>query len=689
MSATLVTKPHFFKPLLPGFEDDFVIPAAYSKHLKGQQCGNAMLGSRKGGKLWPVKINGRRFEDGWKEFVDDHQLQIGDFLVFRHDGGLVFYVLVFDRSTCEREYSPFNATEEENLEIQEEIFEDSSNNGKTMEEMEKTKTSSGATERENPCSVIQLTSNSLKKSRLHIPRKFAMEHGLDGRCCSMILKDEEGRCWPALLYKNSNGKTYVAGGWASFCVAHKLKAGDLLIIELTENDTIPVLKMRRLQEHREVKQEIMDFDNAEDDSLVPGHLHASTEASNLEKSHPQVPDGGAEKSGLGKETEKKKVERRCEAKASLSTLEYPSFVITLEQGNAKSDRVYIPQNFAREHGLYSRCSLLYLKDENGYCWPAKLLHSRLRSGATCVADGWSCFRIAHDLRSGDSVIFELIKFGMVPILKVRKLQKNPEVREEVVNQNDAQADSSLPEHVHAATEASNLEKSQPQIPDGGPEKSGCYTLSPLRSPLMNHYGQLRQKKKKKKKKKKGKTKFEGKAGFSGSQYPHFVMNFTAYGAKCPLLSIPMEFARVNGLKSRCCKVVLLSEHGMVRVARLGFKQRDGQAYIKDGWTAFRISNSIKEGDSCLFELIRDGEKPVLKITKCAQELKLNPMPQKESTNTALAGSLSINPRAHVTVHESYDNNKRPVCNNLIHLRDEMASKPEMSWNSSGKERSRS
>ena len=87
------------------------IPISFFKHLKGEECEKAVLRSLSG-KLWHVKINGRRFEDGWKEFAKYHALHVGDFLVFRHEGNMVFDVMVFDPSTCEREYTSFDVKQE-------------------------------------------------------------------------------------------------------------------------------------------------------------------------------------------------------------------------------------------------------------------------------------------------------------------------------------------------------------------------------------------------------------------------------------------------------------------------------------------------------------------------------------------------------------------------------------------------
>ncbi|XP_065851330.1 B3 domain-containing protein REM5-like [Euphorbia lathyris] len=271
MSRTLLTEPCFFQPLLPGFEDNFLIPIAFSKYLNGQVCEKAMLRSRKGKKLWPVKINGRRFGDGWKKFVEDHGLKIGEFLVFRYKGDLIFNVMVFDRSTCEKEYAPPTALEEEKIQIQEQNLQEDSTCGKEVKTGLKAKASPSIVEYpscvkeeeieieeqtlpndstrgkevktrleekassstlENPHCVIELSRDSFIKTELY------------GRSCSMILQDEEGKCWPSKLkFRSSNGKTLIRDAWKSFRDAHKLKLGDSIIVELAKNGQIPVLKL--------------------------------------------------------------------------------------------------------------------------------------------------------------------------------------------------------------------------------------------------------------------------------------------------------------------------------------------------------------------------------------------------------------------------------------------------------------
>lgn len=130
------TNPHFFQPLLPGYHSHLVrlslclsstsklmvsflktffcmllqiIPVTFfSKHMKGKSKNKtARLRSDASDRTWEVEIDhGRRLTGGWKEFVTAHDLRVGDVLVFRLEGDLVFHVTPLGPSCCEIEYTP-------------------------------------------------------------------------------------------------------------------------------------------------------------------------------------------------------------------------------------------------------------------------------------------------------------------------------------------------------------------------------------------------------------------------------------------------------------------------------------------------------------------------------------------------------------------------------------------------------
>ena len=59
--------------------------------------------------FWLVKVgyfndNKLHWKDKWEKFCEDHGLQVGDYLVFRHHQNLVFDVFIFDPTACERPF---------------------------------------------------------------------------------------------------------------------------------------------------------------------------------------------------------------------------------------------------------------------------------------------------------------------------------------------------------------------------------------------------------------------------------------------------------------------------------------------------------------------------------------------------------------------------------------------------------
>ncbi|CAL9201237.1 unnamed protein product [Musa hybrid cultivar] len=101
------SSPHFVKVFFPELCSEYLkIPPAFRVHLENESLGMVSLRGPSG-KIWDVELvdssNGLRFESGWKEFVVDHAMEIGDFLVFRLEGCSCFSVLVFDATACEKE----------------------------------------------------------------------------------------------------------------------------------------------------------------------------------------------------------------------------------------------------------------------------------------------------------------------------------------------------------------------------------------------------------------------------------------------------------------------------------------------------------------------------------------------------------------------------------------------------------
>lgn len=86
----------------------------FSDHIEGKHEDKIVkLRSDASKRKWKVKMEGQRLTEGWKEFVEAHNLRIGDFVVFRHEGDMKFHVTALGPSCCEIQYAPSGFRDED------------------------------------------------------------------------------------------------------------------------------------------------------------------------------------------------------------------------------------------------------------------------------------------------------------------------------------------------------------------------------------------------------------------------------------------------------------------------------------------------------------------------------------------------------------------------------------------------
>lgn len=81
----------------------------FSQNLKERNVKKAVIESCQGSWEVGVARTGEGtlyFEGGWEEFVKDHNLKVGEFLVFKHLGRMVFHVKVYEPLGCEKAFPP-------------------------------------------------------------------------------------------------------------------------------------------------------------------------------------------------------------------------------------------------------------------------------------------------------------------------------------------------------------------------------------------------------------------------------------------------------------------------------------------------------------------------------------------------------------------------------------------------------
>ncbi|EFH46655.1 hypothetical protein ARALYDRAFT_355494 [Arabidopsis lyrata subsp. lyrata] len=458
-------KPHFLKPILPGFKTYILIPKAfYSKYLEGRQEGNAAeLRSDASEITWNIKIDGRRMTKGWEEFAVGHNLQVGDILVFRHEGNLLFHVTPFGLSCCEILYSQND----------EKVVKDKTGKVTRYKTVKKTA--------KNECS-------SVDTDFVYLPRGFTTSSGLSKLCNEIILMDEKSR--PSTL---------------KLCY-HKSRKPPVLRIYPLERDEDNIgnhsKKIKQEVEHETVKEETnVESGKLKRDGLLkkdPQKVCSSSHdtifvvpgtASNQRNDSFHLPKGFTTSSGLSKLCKKiifmdekdnrftvrrgwrgfccrnghktgcflrlilvrngktpvlrifplekdessigknsKEIKQEVEHESakeeknveSLSLSDNSSFVVSVTVSNLREDILYLPIRLSRSNILDKKFHEISLMNKQGRTWTLSLKYSK-SSGKFRITHGWKSFCEANGQNAGCTFLFNLVRNRTSPVLLMTSL----------------------------------------------------------------------------------------------------------------------------------------------------------------------------------------------------------------------------------------------------------------------------
>nr|XP_033511428.1 B3 domain-containing protein REM10-like isoform X10 [Nicotiana tomentosiformis] len=378
-------KPHFFKPILPGFKHALKIPKGFLKYLKGHEHEHAVL--RRGSKKWLVKLNGQRLEEGWEKFAEEHGLQLGDLLIFRHEGEMEFEVTIFDSSHCDREYAEYLQDEEDAHTVKDP--------SKKFEIKEAAP--------QNPIGqshvVCTVRSYCFSKSYFRLPGKFTKANGLKNKKCGLIIRGERQRSWNLKLY-TSYSQVYIGGKWGEFRDANDIKVGDRIMFEVVANGERPIWKFHHLRKNASLQPEGMKTNSDTERVSTP-----EKPKSNIISSREAVPNVEAAKD---------------------MHLGHPHFICTMKPYYLSKHFLRVPSPFARQHGLRDRKCTIMIRDEQR-SWTFTLYSC---GTVTYIGGGWRDFCIANCLKEGDRVMFGIVANGEKPILKFHDLRENALLRPE-------------------------------------------------------------------------------------------------------------------------------------------------------------------------------------------------------------------------------------------------------------------
>uniref|UniRef100_A0A1D1YTV3 B3 domain-containing protein Os11g0197600 n=1 Tax=Anthurium amnicola TaxID=1678845 RepID=A0A1D1YTV3_9ARAE len=284
----------FFKVFFPGLNSkQLEISPAFRRHIHCTRPASTCFLTGPSKNIWRVGMikneKGVFFRDGWEEFVRDHSLQTGEFLVFEYQGGSRFRVLIFDASMCEKEDAfdvsssrvldaaegskprgkvkeePFSATQKHECGCCPPWKGDSSPKAKrkplkkhymgvwisqrrpiTKVEIDRAHHEAFSFKSIHPFLVQVMRKYDVYFGHtMSVPLSFSRRHLPTNR--KMTLWDPTGKPW-TVNYITCTGQCFFSGGWRKFALANFLEQGDACVFELIKADEIHVHIFRVVDE---------------------------------------------------------------------------------------------------------------------------------------------------------------------------------------------------------------------------------------------------------------------------------------------------------------------------------------------------------------------------------------------------------------------------------------------------------
>nr|KAJ0217685.1 hypothetical protein LSAT_V11C300145810 [Lactuca sativa] len=404
---------HFFKFIAPGFKFDLSLPSSFLTQLNCGRCSKATLS--RGRHEWSVDIDDGVFGDGWRRFVRENGVQEFDFIVFKHKGGMNFDFLVFDQSTCERQYPDIS----DEMEVEEpptisdtirthsklsvvtvlwfgisygniylefdfhllyDIVKEPKNlkkhkrNDYASQDQQKfqvkketgstIKKATSSTLKDHPYFISTLKPTCFKKFFLQLPLHFAKRSRL--KTGEMIIVDDKDRSWKVQLNKKDERCFLLGCGLRAFLVANELKVGDALKFELIEKE--------------KNKPPVVSFSCTY--FLFLFFVFSLSSLTPIEE------DG-----------------RRY-------------LIGKLKSYNVRKSYLYLPQEFVTFNGLMNKKIMILKNAEDERLWTVEL-----RNNKRGYYIAWKKFPVANGLKEGDCFKIEVVDNGKKPIVNFNLLAK--------------------------------------------------------------------------------------------------------------------------------------------------------------------------------------------------------------------------------------------------------------------------
>ncbi|WZZ58823.1 hypothetical protein YC2023_058930 [Brassica napus] len=674
------TNPHFFQPLLPGFHTHLNIPVAFfSKHVQGRNkhIKTAKLRTDASAKTWLVKINGLRFTDGWEDFAVAHELRIGDIIIFRHEGEMVFHVTAFGPSCCDIQYTSASSHN-----IIDDSQDQANNTGNSSGEKRKRVKKNPRTKEESSSDhshfVAHVSPSSLSCDRLEI-----------------VLLNEEGRSWNLnITYNESGMHTFVRPGWRSFCAENGMNQGHHCTFELVRKSAPPVLRLSRA-EH--------DPKPAPESSLHHSYYVGSVSSNSLRTDKLYLQMKFVAANGLKKGFSEIILKNEWGGRWSVGLRHY-----------ASSNRTYLGpgwKTFCQVNGIKAEDSFMFKLVETGDK-PVLLLctSNRGKTPLECSEDSDDVNSLSSDTSSGDdsgeesqeseeeSLEDDSSSKDCVEMEKRKRslrckypssYSKHRFVRLTLTQNALKTSVKNIPvafflkhvqglsnDHIKTAkltTDASTktwlVKVDGVRLTDGWEDFAVGHDLRIGDITIFRHEGEMvfhvtafgpsfcdiqytsasshninddsqdqtnntenSSGEKRKRVKKKPRRKEE-----SSSDHSHFMAHVSPSSLRFDRLYVPISFSRSNGLDNMSGKeIVLLNQEGRSWNLNITYTKASVQTLVGPGWRRFCAENGMNQGHHYTFKLVGKSAPPVIRLSLA------EPAPEPSLHHSYYVGSVSSN-----------------------------------------------
>ncbi|KAL0872833.1 hypothetical protein Bca101_022538 [Brassica carinata] len=225
----------FFVVSLGSHNSNPIVPDAFlATHLEEgkNESTTLTLTSDACDRTWRVKLNGRKFADGWEDFSAAHCLRDDDVLVFRDDGHMIFHVTPSGRRFFQIHYISSSSDDDDG-------YDETWDKVSDLRTRLKTESSSS----KSSC-VLGVTSSNLRLNRVSLAKSFRIANGLHKTWCEIDVMNQSGKSWVmGLRHNKGTSQDFIRGGWTSFCRENELKTGSFYRFELVRTGTRPALKL--------------------------------------------------------------------------------------------------------------------------------------------------------------------------------------------------------------------------------------------------------------------------------------------------------------------------------------------------------------------------------------------------------------------------------------------------------------